>query len=200
MYTIYKITNKINGMVYIGQTRRSLVARWRAHCWRARNEESRQNALMRAIRTHGEENFEIEAIDACMDRNMADKREIYWISHYNSRIPNGYNHTRGGDNHGPELQDFREKVCGEKHWTSRKSVTEETRKRMSEAQYGAKSNNHRACKCVETGETFPYVKAVTRKYGFNASHIHAVCKGKRKRCGGYHWIYINDREVIHNKE
>ena len=95
--------------------------------------------------------------------------------------------------------EFRQKVCGENHWTARKEVSEATRKKMSAAQSGAKSNNHKACMCIETGETFPYVKAVTLKYGFNDCHIHSVCKGKRKRCGGFRWKYIDDDEVIHNK-
>lgn len=93
-----------------------------------------------------------------------------------------------------------EKVRGCNHWTARKSFSEESRAKMSAAQYGSKSNNHRACKCIETGETFPYVKAVTRKYGYSESHIHSVCKGRRNRCGGYHWEYISDAEVIHNLE
>lgn len=102
-----------------------------------------------------------------------------------------------GKQHGDS---FRNKVSGENHWTTRQSVSEETRAKMSAAQSGSRSNNHKACMCIETGETFPYVKAVTLKYGFQDSHIHAVCKGKRKRCGGYHWKYISDDEVIHNKE
>lgn len=96
--------------------------------------------------------------------------------------------------------EFRQKVSGENHWTTRKEFSEETRKKMSAAQSGAKSNNHKACMCIETGETFPYVRAVTLKYGLSECHIHDVCKGKRKRCGGFHWKYITDDEVVHNKE
>lgn len=102
-----------------------------------------------------------------------------------------------GRKHG---ESFRSKVSGENHWTTRQSFSDETRAKMSAAQAGARSNNHRACMCIETGETFPYVKAAEMKYGFQASHIHSVCKGNRKRCGGYHWKYISDDEVIHNKE
>lgn len=94
----------------------------------------------------------------------------------------------------------RAKRSGPNHWTAKKSFTQETREKMSAAQRGAKSNNHRACMCIETGETFPYVKAVTEKYGLSDTHIHAVCKGQRKRCGKLHWKYIPDSEVIHNKE
>ena len=200
MYTIYKITDTTNGKIYIGQTKNSLEKRWRVHCYRANSDVSRKTALVEAIRAHGKESFKIEPIETCSDVETADARERFWIAELNSRIPNGYNHTIGGDNHGPTPQHFHEKVSGDNHWTTRQGVSQETRQKMSAAQYGSNSNNHRACMCIETGETFPYVKAVTRKYGFNDAHIHSVCKGKRKRCGGYHWKYIEDAEVIHNKE
>ena len=200
MYTVYKITDKTNGKLYIGQTKRTLDKRWRAHCYRANCETARQNALIQAIREHGCENFMIEPIEECPDRDAADERERYWIAQYNSKIPYGYNHTIGGDNHGLSAEEFREKVSGANHWTAKKEVSKETRAKMSAAQSGAKSNNHKACMCIETGETFPYVRAVTRKYGIDEGHIHDVCKGKRQRCGGFHWKYIPDSEVIHNKE
>lgn len=200
MYTIYKITDATNGKLYIGQTSLTIEQRLRAHFSRARNDLTRKNALVQAMREKSRAEFKIEPLEVCPDRDMADERERYWIAHFNSRIPNGYNQTRGGDNHGLSREEFQQRVSGQNHWTTRQSFTEETRAKMSVAQYGANSNNHRACMCIETGETFPYVKAVERKYGFSASHIHSVCKGVRKRCGGYHWKYIQDDEVIHNKE
>ena len=52
---IYKITNRINGKVYIGQTRMSLNVRWWHHC-------NRKDcpALHHAIKKYGAENFTVE--------------------------------------------------------------------------------------------------------------------------------------------
>ena len=38
---------------------------------------------------------------------------------------------------------------------------------------------------VETGEVFNSVKAAAEKYGLKDTHITRVCKGKRKRTGGF---------------
>jgi predicted GIY-YIG superfamily endonuclease len=37
MGLIYKITNQINGKIYIGQTISTLSKRWREHCFDANN-------------------------------------------------------------------------------------------------------------------------------------------------------------------
>ena len=55
---IYKITNKINGKVYIGQTIRSLEIRKRGHIQCA--EQGMNRHLYNAMRKYGIENFEFE--------------------------------------------------------------------------------------------------------------------------------------------
>lgn len=197
---IYKITNKANGKIYIGQTIRTLQARWRQHCWDAEPGHDKANLpLQQDIAKYGPAAFTVEQIDVACSREELDEKERYWIGFYESKQPNGYNYYCGGNGY-VATEEALNKCRGKNHWTAKKSISALTKARMSVAQYGAKSNNHRACRCIETGETFPYVKAAERKYGISASHIHSVCKGKRKRCGGYHWEYISDSEVIHNKE
>lgn len=95
---IYKITNKINGMVYIGQTKRSLEARWKAHC-AAVNSRISYFKLQKAIVEYGKESFAIEQIDVAATKDEADEKESYWIKHYNA-IENGYNTARGGKDGG----------------------------------------------------------------------------------------------------
>lgn len=45
-------------------------------------------------------------------------------------------------------------------------------------------------KCVETGEVFDAVIDAEHKYNVDHRNIIAVCKGKRKRAGGYSWQYL----------
>lgn len=54
-------------------------------------------------------------------------------------------------------------------------------------------NNHRAVRCVETGEVFYSGAEAARKYGVSGegAHILDAARGVRKRCAGYHWEYIN---------
>jgi group I intron endonuclease len=91
---IYKITNKINGKVYIGQTTRALHIRWREHCISPR----RCPYLFRAIKKYGEENFEIIVIKTCFTIDELNHWEEYYIKELNTLAINGYNLRPGGKN------------------------------------------------------------------------------------------------------
>ena len=95
---IYKITNNINGKVYVGQTTKTLTERFKKHCWgTTENDQYHLNmAIKKAIRKYGKENFTIELIEE-VETSKLDEREVYWISYYDS-YNNGYNCTLGGQN------------------------------------------------------------------------------------------------------
>lgn len=87
---IYKITNKINGKVYIGQTIRTIKTRWNEHVkYSYCKGKSYFSILHCAIRKYGEDAFMVEEVEECPD-TMLEEREIYWIDKYNS-IKEGYN-------------------------------------------------------------------------------------------------------------
>lgn len=88
---IYKITNKLDCRIYIGQSV-DIKTRWSAH--RCKNRAS-ICYISNAIDAHGLDNFEFEIIEEC-DRDRLNDREIYWINLLNSLYPNGYNLTAGG--------------------------------------------------------------------------------------------------------
>lgn len=88
---IYKIENKINGHVYIGQSI-NIERRWNDH--RKRRKDS-STILGRAFIKHGISNFSFEIIEVCAKEELNIK-EIYWIAKYNS-YHKGYNATPGGD-------------------------------------------------------------------------------------------------------
>ena len=93
---IYKVTNKINNKIYIGQTVQPLHIRWQGHCQNINN-GNYQMVIKRAIHKYGKENFIIEEIEKC-NQELLNEREKYWISFYNS-YENGYNSTLGGQDH-----------------------------------------------------------------------------------------------------
>ena len=115
---IYKITNKINGKVYIGQTVRSLKRRWFEHCL---VNKTGCFSLHRAIVKYGKENFSIEQIDHAHSREELDAKEIYWIKYYDSMNHNkGYNLRSGGN------------TC---------EFTDEVKKRISKSHIGLKHSD-----------------------------------------------------------
>lgn len=91
---IYKISNLINNKVYIGQTIKTIEYRWKHHC--KLNNKRSCRFLLNAIRKHGKENFKIEEIEKCENKEELNIREKYWISFYKS-FGEGYNLTSGGN-------------------------------------------------------------------------------------------------------
>lgn len=91
MIGIYKITNNINGKVYIGQSN-NIQRRFSEH--QNRGAASRIPVDV-AIQKYGKENFSFEIIEECTIEQL-NQRETYWINHFNS-IENGYNCSIGGD-------------------------------------------------------------------------------------------------------
>lgn len=160
---IYKITNKMNGKVYIGQTTKTLELRWKQHC----NAKSCCTHLKNAIQKYGAENFTVEQIDIACTQSELNSKECFWIKHYNSVAPNGYNLTTGGEH--PTITDvtreklskahkgkkphafdevFRKKLSefaktriGEKNPMYGRKHSDETKKRMSEVNVGRVSPN-----------------------------------------------------------
>lgn len=95
---IYKITNSINGKIYIGQTRRTIDERWQQHksCASCKN-LGYKSKLYDAMRKYGVAAFKIEEVEQCFDEFL-DERETHWIRFYDA-INSGYNIAIGGRGH-----------------------------------------------------------------------------------------------------
>ena len=95
MIGIYKITNQVNGKVYIGQSV-NIKKRWTDHIYYAKHEKNKTSRLYLAIRKHGLDNFKFEVLEEC-SQELLDEREIYWITYFDSTDKTkGYNFYRGG--------------------------------------------------------------------------------------------------------
>lgn len=96
---IYLITNTINQKRYIGQTTKTRPTdRFSQHKYLARHpEQEKYNSILHdAMRKYGVDNFSFNIVEEAPN-DLLNEKEIYWISFYNTKIPNGYNLTDGGD-------------------------------------------------------------------------------------------------------
>ena len=82
---IYKIENLINHKIYIGQSIH-IEKRWQEHCRQSNNRQ----IIDQEINKLGKENFSFTVIEECSKEKLTE-RENFYISFYNSLIPNGYN-------------------------------------------------------------------------------------------------------------
>ncbi len=92
---IYKITNTITNLSYIGYTKQNLNIRWQQH-YRQALKESKNRKFYNAIRKYGIDVWETEIIDTAIDGIEAKNKETSYIKQYNSYYV-GYNSTLGGD-------------------------------------------------------------------------------------------------------
>lgn len=96
---IYKITNDINGKIYVGKTElENPYDRWKEHLHDYKKLKSEKRPLYAAIKKYGEEHFCFEVIEKT---NNTEERERYWIDKLRTYVGfkdcNGYNATIGGD-------------------------------------------------------------------------------------------------------
>lgn len=93
---IYKITNTVNGKIYIGQTvQTNPKMRWYSHQADAR--KGKKSHLYDSMRKHGVESFAWEVIDQADNLEALNKLEQHYVELYDS-INKGYNVREAGGN------------------------------------------------------------------------------------------------------
>ena len=93
---IYKITNQINGKLYVGQAAGTLKGRKYHHIRDALVNNSKC-AIHNAIRKYGVENFKFKTLFICDSKADMNKKEKETIKTMKSKRPIGYNLTDGGE-------------------------------------------------------------------------------------------------------
>lgn len=93
---IYKIVNKINGKIYIGQTTRNVELRWLEHI---KSSKTPSSPIHHAINKYGADNFEIillkSNIQTIEELNKIEEEQIT----LHKAVELGYNCQAGGHNH-----------------------------------------------------------------------------------------------------
>lgn len=195
---IYRITNLITGLSYIGQTTVSIEERWKRHC-----KDPACIRLYNSIQKYGPHKFKIEVIEELSNQATLDEREVFWIEKLNTLSPNGYNLRLGGrtGRHSLETRQRMSKV--RLGWTP----SEQTRKKMSEGKLGkpssfkgrthsdeAKRENGRKHSkqliCLTNGKFYPSAKAAAEDLNLNVNSVSSVASGSRNSVFGYTFKYL----------
>lgn len=94
---IYKITNQVNGKIYIGITTKPIGIRISSYKSSVKNLRNSRHRIVMAMKKHGFENFVFETIDYADSREGLKNKEIFYISQFSSCDVNvGYNVSPGG--------------------------------------------------------------------------------------------------------
>jgi len=131
MGLVYKITNKVNGKLYVGKTEKSLAERVSVHLKHVKKGVNRP--LYDSIRHHGWGSFLAEVIEANIPKDNLNTRERYWIAALQAQDrTKGYNLTEGGDG-GAMPPDVLARIGAKKRGSHH---SEETKRQMSETHRG----------------------------------------------------------------
>lgn len=85
---IYKTTNLINGMIYVGQHKAINFSKIY---------KGSGKLITEAFKKYGKENFKVELLEWCETKEELDEKEKYWVKYFG--LPNfniGYNISKGG--------------------------------------------------------------------------------------------------------
>lgn len=119
-HVVYKVTNLVNGKIYIGKTTKGIKIRWQRHKAAAQRQDPNDYSILhRAMNKYGFDKFKIEVLEVCVSAEAsleAEKRQIAGYKATDRDI--GYNQTEGGDG-----------TPGHRH-------TEDSKQRMSVAKKG----------------------------------------------------------------
>lgn len=192
---IYKITNLINGKIYIGQTTRSVKERWKGHRF-----HKGCIALNRAINKYGKDNFIIEEIYCSLEKEDLNKKEQYFIKYFNCLVPEGYNISVGGN--APMLSRKHSKKAKDNISKKLKGISK-TFNHCNNISKAKLQNNfmknrfgelhHLAKKIVcSNGNIYNSLHEAARKLNLPVQNISKVLKNKRNTCGGYKFKYLEE--------
>ena len=185
---IYLITNKENGLKYVGSTLLPMNKEWQHHIQLANKMSS--EPLHRAFRRYGIHRFSIQELDDCDERELDDKRE-QWIKHYDSYNGENYNYRVFEDEEDDEEEDLvpiiPETINKPKY---RHTFNNQDRKNIKRTGHKVQGKH------LETGEIKIWESAalaaeeVTGNARKNSNIM--TCARNCYRCYGYKWSVIEE--------
>lgn len=166
--SIYKITNRFDNKIYIGQTWNTILQRWFDH-----KKPSGKNCikLHRAIMKHGANSFNLELLTICGTQETADYWETFFIERCDS-IKTGYNIRSGGSR--GRMSEEQKKAVGDFH--RGKTMSEESINKMSKS---LRKLNDEQIKNIQQDDRT--ARIIAKVYGISRETVFRI-KKKSLRC------------------
>lgn len=203
---VYKLTNKINGKVYIGK---SVNMHQRFIDYNADIRKGKKRFILDAIRKYGWDSFRLEIVEIYPTRKISNdyllEREAFWIRFYSSTKRGiGYNLCEyGRDRGGIPLTEEHKRKLRESNIGKKRNFSDSWRKNITAAhakRRGEKfSKEHRKNMSLgrknrlitykidrnngEIIETFPSSSLAEQAIGVKRGSIHYAVKTNKVLCG-----------------
>lgn len=138
MFTVYCHINKINGKKYVGITKQNPEIRWHSG-----NGYNNSEYFWRAIKKYGWGNFEHKILYENLTKEEAERVEIQLIAEWKTTDrAYGYNIANGGNHIGSVSEETKKKISnGHKGIATELHRTEKTKKKISKGLKGIKRSN-----------------------------------------------------------
>lgn len=206
-FRLYCITNEINDKKYVGITKQGLSKRFSQHATDARRGSN--TALARSMRKHGVDKFKISPLGEADSYEHLLRLEKEAIISLNTKSPNGYNLTYGGDANWRLVSEKANKSRYKKISKALKGrvFSPDERRKISAAKKGKPLSDKnlssirqrwsRPVVCVEENKVFNnghevidwLISVGFKKAGY--SSVVSCCKGKKATAYGYRWKYLD---------
>lgn len=214
-YTIYLRTNLVNGKQYVGQT---CDFKRREYNWYNTNWSYAGKLINNARKKYGVDSFKTSILDVVKTQDESNEMETYYIKLFNTKTPNGYNLTDGGEGStGYNISDETRKRISEatkgennpfygKHHTEEtieklknRVITDETRKKISEAAKGRPSAFKGKHHTEETKKRLSEIKK-GRHFSIATEFISDRVKGEKNPMFGKHHSEETKKKISESRK
>lgn len=124
---IYKITNTITGLSYIGKTEVGFWSRYGIN-W---NTSLSNPYLKNSVKKHGQDKFKVEILAYTNDPDHLCLLEQMYIKEHNTLFPNGFNLQPGGKK-GKHIEDTKKRISAKMKEYFKENPRPSTKKERSE--------------------------------------------------------------------
>lgn len=176
-YKVYRLTFP-DGRVYVGMTSKNLIKRFGDGLGYIHNCGERM-PVAKAIAWFGWRNVRISVEAEFDEREKAEEKEKSLISELHAcELDKGFNVQTGGKSGCTFNSAFIKSVSGVR------------RSPDTEFKPGHECHTLHPFMCLENGRKYASRPEAEADLGVKLGHVAEVCKGKRKKCGGYTFRYL----------